>query len=73
MAEYVACFISQLEVCTNGKTAHEICRRKRVMVMAIEFREKLLRKVRQKNTLEKLNPRWEYGVFVAVTVTSGEM
>ena len=29
-------------------------------------------KVRQKNKLEKLNPRWEYGVFVGVKVTIGE-
>ena len=30
-------------------------------------------KVRQKNKLEKLNPRWEYGVFVGVKVISGEI
>ena len=41
--------------------------------MAIEFGEKLLWKVRQKNKLEKLNPRWEYGVFVGVKVISGEI
>ena len=45
-----AFFISRLEVGTDGKTAHEICRGKRATVMAIEFGEK--------NRLEKLNPRW---------------
>ena len=29
--------------------------------MAIEFGEKLLWKVRQRNRLEKHHPRWEYG------------
>ena len=41
--------------------------------MAIEIGEKLLWKVRQKNRLEKLNTRWEYGVFVGVKATSGEV
>ena len=72
MAEYVVYFISRPEVSMYGKTAREICRGKRATVMAIEFGEKLLWKVRQK-TLEKLNPRWEHGVFIAVTLTSGEM
>ena len=37
--------------------------RKRATVIAIEFGEKLLWKVRQKNRLDKLNPRWEKGVY----------
>ena len=53
MAEYAAYLINRLEVGKDGKTAYE-------------FGEKLLWKVRQKNRLEKLNPRWEYGVFVGV-------
>ena len=72
MAEYVAYFISRPEVGMYGKTAHEICRGKRATVMAIEFGEKFLRKVWQKNRLEKLNPRWEYGVFVAVMLATKE-
>ena len=35
-----------------AKTAYERCRGKRSTVMAIEFGEKLLWKVRQKNKLE---------------------
>ena len=57
MAEHVAHLVSRLEVGTDGKTAHEICQGKRATVMAIDFGEKLLRKVRQKKRLEKLNPR----------------
>ena len=73
MAEYAAYLINRLEVGKDGKTAYERCRGKRATVMAIEFGEKLLWKVRQKNRLEKLNPRWEYGVFVGVKVISGEI
>ena len=73
MAEYAAYLINRLEVGKDGKTAYERCRGKRSTVMAIEFGEKLLWKVRQKNKLEKLNPRWEYGVFVGVKVISGEI
>ena len=65
MAEHAAYLVSRLEVGTDGKTAHKECRGKRAKVMAIEFGEK--------NRLQKLNPRWEHGVFVAVTVASGEM
>ena len=39
----------------------------------MEFGEKLLWKVRPKNKMEKLNPRWEYGVFVGVKTISGEV
>ena len=73
MAEYAAYLINRLEVGKDGKTAYERCRGKQATVLAIEFGEKLLWKVRQKNRLEKLNPRWEYGVFVGVKATSGEV
>ena len=73
MAEYAAYLINRLEVGKDGKTAYERCRGKRATVLAIEFGEKLLWKVRQKNRLEKLNPRWKYGVFVVVKATSGEV
>ena len=73
MAEYAAYLINRLEVGKDGKTAYERCCGKRATVLAIEFGEKLLWKVRQKNRLEKLNPRREYGVFVGVTATSGEI
>ena len=71
MAECAAYLINQLEVGKDGKTACEGCRGKRATVMTIEFGEKLVWKVRQKNRLEKLNRRWEYGVFVGVKLTSG--
>ena len=71
MAEYAAYLINRLEVGKDGKTAYERCSGKQSTVMAIEFGEKLLWKARQKNKLEKLNPRWEYGVFVGVATKEG--
>ena len=41
--------------------------------MSIELGEKLLWKVRPKEKLEKLNERWEYGIFVGVRRESGEV
>ena len=73
MAEYAAYLLNRLEIGKDGKTSYERVRGKRATVMAIEFGEKLLWKVRQRNKLEKLNPRWDYGVFVGVKADSGEI
>ena len=73
MAEYAAYLVNRLEVGKDGKTAYERCRGKKATVMAVEFGERLLWKVRPKNKMEKLNVRWEYGVFVGVKAVSGEM
>ena len=73
MAEYAAYLINRREVGKDGKTAYERCRGKRASVLAVEFGEKLLWKVRPKHKLEKLNARWEFGVFVGVKAASGEI
>ena len=73
MAEYASYLLNRLEVGKDGKTAYERCRGKRASVMAVEFGEKLLWKIRQKGKLEKLNPLWDFGVFVGVRADSGEI
>ena len=73
MAEYASYLLNRLDIGKDGKTAHERCRGKRATVMAVEFGEKLLWKIRQKSKLEKLNPRWDFGVFVGVKADSGEL
>ena len=73
MTEYAAYLINRMEVGKDGKTAYERCRGKRATVLAVEFGEKLLWRVRQKSKLEKLNARWDYGVFVGVRAVSGEI
>ena len=73
MAEYAAYLINRLEVGKDGKTAYERNKGKKGMVMAVEFGEKLLWKTRPKDKMEKLNPRWEYGIFVGIKAVSGEL
>ena len=73
IAEYAAYLINRREVGKDGKTAYERNKGKKGLVMAVEFGEKLLWKVRPKSKMEKLNPRWEYGVFVGIRKVSGEV
>ena len=73
IAEYAAYLLNKLEVGKDGKTAYERSRGKRGTVMAVEFGERLLWKVRTKGRLEKMNPRWRFGVFVGVKADSGEV
>ena len=73
MAEYAAYLINRMEVGKDGKTAYERNKGKTSTVLAVEFGEKLLWKVRPKSRMEKLNARWEYGVFVGVKAASSEI
>ena len=73
LAEYAAYLLNRLEVGKDGKTAYERNKGKKGMVMAVEFGERLLWKTRPKDKMEKLNPRWEYGVFVGIKALSGEV
>ena len=73
LAEYAAYLLNKREVGKDGKTAYERNKGKKGEVLAVEFGEKLLWKVRPKNKMEKLNARWEYGVFVGVKGVSGEI
>ena len=73
MAEYAAYLVNRLEVGKDGKTAYERSRGKRAKVLGVEFGEKLLWKTRPKDKLEKLNGKWEYGIFVGVRRRSGEV
>ena len=73
MAEYGAYLLNRLEVGKDGKTAYERVRGKKGRVLGVEFGEKLLWKVRPKERLEKIQPRWEYGIFVGVKRKGGEV
>ena len=73
MAEYGAYLLNRLEVGKDGKTAYERVRGKKGRVLGVEFGEKLLWKVRPKEKLEKIQPRWEYGIFVGVKRKGGEV
>ena len=73
VAAYAAYLINRLEVGKDGKTAYERNKGKQGTVMAVEFGEKLLYKMMPRSKMEKINPRWEYGVFVGVKAVSGEI
>ena len=73
MAEYGAYLVNRLEVGRDGKTAYERSKGKLGRVLGVEFGEKLMYKVKPKDKMEKINPRWEYGVFVGVRRESGEV
>ena len=73
LVEYAAHLLNRLEVGKDGKTAYERSRGKRATVMAVEFGERLLWRVRRAGKQEKMNPRWDYGVFVGIRPESGEV
>mgnify|MGYP001254926542 CR=1 FL=1 len=73
MAEYAAYLINRLEVGKDGKTGYERSKGKKAKVLGIEFGEKLPWKKRTKDKMEKINTRWEYGIFVGVRRRSGEV
>ena len=73
IAEYAAYLLNKLEIGKDGKTAWERSRGKKGAVMAVEFGEKVLWKVRPSGRLAKMSPKWEEGVFVGVKADSGEV
>ena len=71
--EYAAYLINRLEVGKDGRVGYERVKGKRPTVLGLEFGEKVLYKVRLKDKLEKLNARWEEGIFVGVRRRSNEV
>ena len=59
MAEYAAYLLNRLKIGEDGMTAYERSRGKKATVLAVEFGEKLLWKVRPASKMEKINPRYE--------------
>ena len=57
LAEYAAYLLNKLEVGKDGRTAWERSRGKRGMVMAVEFGERVLWRVRPSGKLVKMSPR----------------
>ena len=73
MAEHAGYLVNQLEVGKDGKNAYERVKGKAAKVLGVEFGEKLMWKMKQKHTMEKINSRWEYGIFVGVRPKNGEV
>jgi hypothetical protein len=72
MAEYAAYLVNRMEVGKDGKTAMERNKGKKATVMGVEFGEKVLYKKKAGQKMEKINPRWDLGIFVGVRNRSGE-
>ena len=72
--EYAAYLMNRLEIGKDGKTVYERIKGKKPTVLGIEFGEKLMYKVKPSGSkLEKINARWEFGIFVGVRRRSGEV
>ena len=70
--EYAAYLFNRLHKGTDGKVAYERVKGKRPTVLGVEFGEKVFWKRRLGNVKQKLNSRWEKGIFVGVSRTSHE-
>ena len=65
--------MNRLEVSVDGKTAYERCKGKKAQVLGLEFGEKVLWKSPAGAEMEKINPRWGYGLFMGVRARSTEL
>ena len=73
MPEYAAFIINRREVGKDGKTAYERNKGKKASILGLEFGEKLLYKIKAGTKDEKINARWDHGIFVGVRRRSGEL
>ena len=73
MAEHAAYLLNRLEVGKDGKTAYQRVKGKSATVLGIEYGEKVLYKVKAKAKMDKINTRWEFGIFVGIRPRSGEL
>ena len=71
--EYAAYLMNRLHVGKDGKVAYERIKGKKTTVLGIEFAEKVLFKMKKGTKLEKINSRWDYGIFVGVRKISNEL
>jgi len=71
--EYAAYLMNRLKEGSDGKVAYQRIKGKKPSVLAIEFGEKVFYKVKMVSKLEKLNARWEPGIFVGVKRKSNEI
>ena len=71
--EYAAYLMNRLMQGSDGKVAYERIKGKRPTVLGIEFGEKVLFKIKAGQKMEKINARWDYGIFVGVKRRSNEL
>ena len=73
MPEYGAYLANRIKKAEGGKIEFERARGKKPTVLGLEFGEKLLFRFSRGPRMEKINPRWEHGIFVVVRKRSNEV
>jgi hypothetical protein len=73
LPEYMVYLMNRLKTGEDGKTVYERVRGKQGSVVGVEFGEKVLYKIQAGGRLQKINPRWEHGIFVGVRRRSNEL
>ena len=64
--EYAAYLLNRGSVGDDGSVPYERMKGKKPTVLAVEFAKKVFFKKKKGAKLEKLNPKWDYGIFVGV-------
>ena len=64
--DYAAYLVNRLKKGEDGRVAYERCKGKKPTIMGVEFGEKLLFKKRKGQKMEKMNERWQRGIFVGI-------
>ena len=70
--EYAAYLLNRLHRAKDGKTVYERVRGKDMSVPGIEFAERVMYKLKQKNKLRKLKARWTEGIFIGIKSHNNE-
>jgi hypothetical protein len=73
MPEFAAYGLNRLKVGLDGKVPYQRARGKRPTVLGLEFGEKVLFKLKLGAKMEKINPRWDFGIFVGIRRRSNEI
>ena len=71
--EYASYLLNRLMRGSDGKVPYERIKGKRPTVLGIEFGEKVMYKIRLGSKKEKINARWDYGIFVGIRRKSSEI
>ena len=73
MCEHAAYLLNRLEVGRDGKTAYERMKGKKATVLGIEFGERVMRKEKPIGAMRKMVTQWQFGIFIGVKRSSGEI
>ena len=71
--DYAAYLVNRLLKGLDGKVGYERVKGKKPTILGVEFGEKVLFKRKLGSKMEKINARWDYGIFVGVRRMSNEV